>query len=112
MAFIDDLADLLTETVDVVPGYFDGYGDWVSSGAVLAGLPCRIEGGPTIVRDQTGREVVSLVQIYIGSFNNLTVNTHTFTLPSRFSPRDNLRAIRIDQEFDDVGASYETVYLP
>lgn len=92
-----------------------------------------------LLRDITGREVVSSVQVHvvfptdlveawiatgwdgwidpdwIGADDPPTVFTPTgyrFTLPSRYSPRDNIKAISVVRENDENGPHHEVIYLP
>lgn len=111
MAFIDDLADFFVDEITVVPGTLDGYGAFVASGEVLS-LPCRIEGEARLVRAPDGQEVVSSVQVIVAGYNDLTVEAHRYTLPARFNPREQLRAIAIDKVDDEEGTCYEEIQLP
>lgn len=111
MAFIDDLAEFFNESVTATPGVLDGFGAFVASGAELV-LPCRIEGDSRLVRDPNGQEVVSSVQVIVGGYNDLTVEQYRYTLPARFSPREQLRAIAIDKVTDEEGTTYEEIQLP
>lgn len=111
MAFIDDLSEFFNEQVVCTPGALDGFGTFLASGATLA-LPCRIEGDSRLVRDPNGQEVVSSVQVLVGGYNDLTVEQHRYTLPVRFSPRTDLRAIAIDKVTDEDGPVYEEIVLP
>ena len=110
--------DMLAELVELMPDTLvaqavvsDEFGDWVPSGAVLS-LACRIEGGIRMVRDPGGREVVSSVQVLVGSSPGLTADGYRYTLPSRFVPGTNLRAILVNREADEEGAFYEEVIFP
>lgn len=114
MGFMDDLAELMPDIVTAVQGAVDGYGDWaaVPSGAVLA-IPCHIEGSSMFVRDvmNGGAEVLSKLQLYLSSYNDLDPATWRFYLPDRFSPKDELRALSIQKSSDELGALFEVVYL-
>jgi len=111
MSMLAELAALMPDTLVAQPVALDEYGDWIASGESLA-LVCRIEGGVKLVRDLNGREVVSSVQAIVGSSPGLTVEDHRYTLPSRFNPNDNLRAIMVYREADEDGAFYEEVVFP
>lgn len=99
MAFIDEFADLMSSTLIAQPGVQNGFGDWSASGESIS-IPCRIEYEQRLVRTPEGNEVVSSYQA-ICPYTGLDVNTHRFTLPSRYSPRVDLRAINIVVEIDD-----------
>ncbi len=109
--FAEMFADLMPDTVIVTPGTLDAYGDFIASGQTLS-LACRIEGQTRIIRDAAGNEVVSTVQVIIGSYNDLTADKHRYTLPTRYTPRAELQALSIDKESDETGPCYEVVYLP
>lgn len=112
MSFVDEFAELLNDILLATPVALDGYGDWVASGTVLS-IPCRIEGGTITTRDdETGNEVVSHVQVICGGFNNLTTRDHRYTLPARYAPRLDLRAVHIEKVTDEDGPCYESVFLP
>jgi hypothetical protein len=111
MGFIDDLSELFNESLVATPGILDEYGAFIASGAVL-NLPCRIEGESRLVRDPSGQEVVSSVQVVVAGYNDLTVERHRYTLPTRFSPNFLLRAIAIDKVSDEDEPVYEEILLP
>ena len=111
---VQDCLDMYGETVIAQPGYLSGFGsDWVSSGSPLT-IPCYIEGGSRIVRDETGREVVSTVQVYLAGIFNLAghIEEYRFTVPSQWSPNADLRAVVINIASDEDGPAYEEVMLP
>ena len=110
-SIVADLADMLPDTLTAQPGSLDAFGEWTASGAALT-PDCYIEGETRLVRDQTGQEVVSSVQVYVGSVNGLDVDGYRYTLPARFVPSGELRAIGVQQISDDGGANYEVVLLP
>lgn len=110
MGFIDDLADLFSDTVTATPGALDEFGTFIPSGAVL-NLLCRIEGEQRLVRDPSGQEVTSSVQVIVAGYNDLTVEGFRYTLPTRYNPRLELRALAIDKVSDELGELYEEVLL-
>lgn len=110
-SFVADFLDLMSDTLVATPGYLDEYGGFTASGEVLS-LPCHIEGSTRLVRDQSGREVTSSVQVIVGGVYDLTVDRHRYTLPARFQPRTDLLAIGVERESDEVGPVYECVLLP
>jgi hypothetical protein len=110
-AFAAEFIDLMSDTLIATPGVLDEYGAFVASGVVMS-LPCRIEGAARLVRDPSGQEVVSSVQVIVAGYDDLTVEGHRYTLPARFNPRIDLRAIVIDKESDESGPCYEEIDLP
>lgn len=109
--FGDLFLDMMSDTLVVYPGYIDHFGDWVASGATLS-LPCHIEGEIRVARNEAGREVVSSVQALVLGNHSLSTSTHRYTLPSRFSPNDQIQAVAVEKVSDDVGPVYELVMLP
>lgn len=111
MTFAANFHDMMTDVIICQPGVIDATGLFTASGSPLS-LACRITGRIRLVRDMGGREVVSSVQVLIGSFNNLTVNLHRYTIPSRFSPYQNLKAINVLKIQDENGPCHERVMFP
>lgn len=110
--------DILAELIELMPDTLvaqrvvsDEFGDWVASGEALS-LACRIEGGVKMVRGLDGRETVSSVQAIVGSSPGLTATDYRYTLPLRFDPNENLRAINVMKEADEDGPLYEEVVFP
>lgn len=110
-SIVNDLADMFPDTVDVQPGYLDGFGDFIASGAVVS-PNCLIEGNVVLTRDTQGREVVSTMQVNVAGDYSLTVDGHRYTLPARYSPRSLLTAIGIEKASDENGAHHETIFFP
>jgi hypothetical protein len=111
MTILDDLADMFPDVLTAQPGSLDAFGGFTPSGAALA-LDCYIEGGAKLVRDKSGQEVVSSVQAIVASAPGLTVDDYRYTLPARFDPREDLRAIGVVEVSDEDGALYEEVLFP
>jgi hypothetical protein len=105
------LLDMMCDTINAIPGATDYTGAWVASGDVLA-LPCRIIGRQQLVKRQDGQEVTSNMKVIIGGFNNLTVDDHRYTLPTRYAPRLDLRAVAVKKVTDELGEHHEVVLLP
>lgn len=108
---ITDLLDLMPDTLlaqFVVP---DAYGGFVPSGAAMS-LPCYIEGRTQLVRDMSGREVTSSLQVIVGGAFGLTVDSHRYTLPIRFAPRVDLTAIAVPHWSDETGPCHQEIQLP
>lgn len=111
MGFLDDLDDLFPDSLVAQPITTDAFGDETNDGAALT-LDCYINVEAKLVRDDTGQEVVSSAQVIVQGHNNLTVQSHRYTLPARFNPREDLQAIGVNKVSDEDGASYEEVLLP
>lgn len=110
-AFADLFLDMMSDTLIATPGTNDAFGKFTASGEVLS-LPCHIRGKAALVRDRSGREVTSSVQVIVLGVHDLTTDKHRYTLPARFSPRTNLQAISIGESADENEPVYEKVYLP
>jgi hypothetical protein len=111
MGIVDDLSDLFLDTIIATPIVSDIAGGFTPSGAVLS-LPCRIEGEARLVRDSTGREVTSSVQVIVAGYNDLTTHEHRYTLPARYNPRTNLTAIYVDKVSSDTEEEcYEELFF-
>ena len=108
---VADLLDFYTDTIVATPGYLGDFGEHIPSGTVLS-LPCRIEGSVRLVRDINGQEVVSTIQVFVAGFNDLNPQFYRYTLPSRWSPSQSLRAIAVRKESDDDGPCYEEIDFP
>lgn len=112
MAFTDEFLGMMPDTVTAQPGVLDHFGAFTPSGAIIADIPCRIEGEQRLARDSSGREVVSTVQLIIGGVYGLTAHTHRYTIPGRYTPNTNLEAFSVNQVSDENGPCYEEVMLP
>ncbi len=110
-SIVSDVLDLMADEVVVTPIARDYAGNWVASGEVLT-LPCYIEREQRLVRSATGREVVSSLLVIVGGYNDLTVDEHLYTLPSRFQPNASLTAISVDKVSDEDGECYEELTFP
>lgn len=114
MSIVDDLADLFSDTVVITPGYTDDFGGWVASGQVR-NFPCRIEGHVQLIKRSDGQDQASALRVIFGGYPNLDIERDRFTLPTRFSPKTNLKAINIEKVFDEETGTdglYEEVVLP
>lgn len=109
---VADLIDLYDSTLIATPGIQDYDGSWIPSGQVLSNLLCRIEGEERLIRRQDGQEVTSSMQVYVAGYNNLTVKSHRYTLPARFSPEADIKAIGVNKVDDEEGTLYEVVLFP
>lgn len=110
-SIVDDLLDMMPDTLIAQPGNLDAFGGFTASGESVS-IPCYIEGEVKLVRDMSGRESVSSVQVYTGGVFSLTTTNHRYTLPARFLPREDLQAISIDRASDENGAHHEVVMFP
>lgn len=110
--FASEFHDMMPDTVLAQPGHVSATGAFVASGEVVTLEHCRVEGGPRLVRLSTGEEVVASVTVIVGEFVDLTAERHRYTLPARFSPRSNLKALSVIPVTDEDGGEYVEVYLP
>lgn len=110
-SIIADLLELMPDTVDAQYGNTDAFGAFTPSGAAVS-VQCRVSTKTRLTRNSAGQEVVSSAQIHTGGVFNLTVEHHRYTLPIRFSPRLNIKAVRIDRVADENGPHHEVVMLP
>lgn len=111
-AITSDLLELMPHLLSAQPGTLDAFGTFVPSGAALS-LQCLIQGKGVLDRDAAGAEVLSTMQIHLGSSNNLTTEGHRYTLPASFpDPRLDLVAISVKRLSDENGAHHEVVMLP
>lgn len=108
---VTDLLDMFGDTAYATPGTRDGYGAFTPSGTILT-LPCRIEGAVRTLRLSTGQELTSTVQLIIAGAYDLTTDQHQYTIPSRYNPRTNIDAIKVDKIQCEDGEAYESVWLP
>lgn len=111
-SFIDDFLDMMADEIGVTPGSTNEYGDFTPSGAEVV-YRCYIEGSNRLVRDIHGQEVVASHLAVVGARDpGLTVESHRYRLPARYSPNTDLVAINIEIANDEDGACYQTVVLP
>lgn len=108
---LDDLADCFPDTLIAQPVSLNAFGEFSASGSPVS-LKCYIEGANKLIRDLDGQEVVSSLQAYIGEVSSLTVDGHRYTLPGRFNPSADLRAISVQRVSDENGAHHEVVMFP
>jgi len=113
MAIVNDLLDLFDAKITMQPGLLDWSGSWLASGANQT-LPCRYEGGPRMVRDSSGQQVVSSLLCIVGGMLQATnPSLVRFTIPATFLPQTSLiQAIRIDIVSDETGPICAEVSLP
>lgn len=114
MAFMDDLAELFDSTIVAQPGTVDGAGTWLASGANQT-LPARYEGGPRMVRNSAGQEVVSSLLVLVnGVLVSHDASIMRFTIPATpFSPHvAEIQALRIDPISDETGVISAEIFLP
>ena len=113
MAFIDEFLDFMPAKVTAIPGTTNEYGTFVPSGALISNIPARIEGRRKLVRqDGDAQQILSSVQLYLGEYHGLRVDTHRFTLPSTYTPYESLTALSVEVVTDETGPIAEVVYLP
>lgn len=111
---MDDLAELFDSTITAQPGVLDGAGTWFASGVPQV-LPARYEGGPRMVRNREGQEVVSsLLCLINGVLVSHDASIMRFTIPANpFTPHTTeIQAERIDPVSDETGVISAEIYLP
>lgn len=113
MSFVDEFLDFMPARVTATPGYTNEYGTFIASGAVIADIPARIEGRRKLVRREgDAQQILSSVQLYLGAYNGLRVDTHRFSIPSTYTPNTDLTALSVEVVTDETGPIAEVVYLP
>jgi hypothetical protein len=112
MGILADLLPLMDATVVAQPGVLDGAGTWLASGG-NASYRCRYEGGPQLVRDAAGQEVVSsLLCIVGGVLVSHDPSIMRFDITSPFQPhRLEVQALRIEPISDETGVIFAEVYF-
>lgn len=117
MSIVDDLAGLFTDAISAQFGTLNEFGEFTPSGALIAAIPCRIEGEQRLVRDPSGQEITTSVIVIVGGYYGLTTDNHRYFLPARFTPNGSessatgIRAIYVDkissdellQEYEELG---------
>lgn len=111
-SLLPDLADCFPDTLFSQPVSLDEEGEFAASGSEISAA-CYISEKSRLVRDpSTGREVVSSFKITVAATDDLTVESHRYTLPVRFNPRESLTAISVKKVSDENGPHHEVVMLP
>lgn len=112
MSIVPDLLDLMPDTISAQPGYTNFLGEFVPSGAAIGGMRCRISQGARLVRDRSGKEVVSSVRATVGGVYGLTTHQHRYTLPGRHDPNASLEAISVQVVSDEDGPHHTVISFP
>ena len=111
MTFISEFADMMPDTVTVVPGINNEFGEFTPSGATFS-VRCHIEAANRLFRNSEGREVVSSVQVYTDGIYGLTSALHRYILPSDALPAGRARvALAVFPEHDELGPAFDVVYF-
>lgn len=107
MAMLDDLLELFGDEVTLEPYVSQDqmglavFGSGVSRAA-------HIEGSSVLVRDPSGQERVSRVQVYLpGAYD--TSELDRITLPAPWNPTQP-PIISVERESDEAGSHHEVVY--
>lgn len=112
--------DLIAELYDMFeagaliadPGSEDYAGNWVASGAQQV-IDAYVSGGTKLVRSPRGEEVVSSVQVITAGYFNLDTDHYRYTIPSRFNPNTDLRAVGVEHYTDEGGVpAFQQVFFP
>lgn len=109
---IAELADMFEEGALVAqPGGEDHAGNWVADGDPIV-INAYISGGNRLVRAATGEESVSSVHAITAGFFNLDTVNFRYTIPSRYTPNEDLRAIAVEHYTDEDGPVAHQVFFP
>lgn len=101
------LADLFSDSVTLeAPTGFNMYGKPIAYGAAVV-VSAHCMSGNRVVRDTTGKERVSTLQVILAGTPGATIH-HRFTLPGRFKPPAP-PVISVVQFQDENGAHHEQV---
>ena len=107
------LQDLMSDTISVQSGNSAGtHGDWSPDMTSPLVLACSIDGKKLTVDGADGKERISVLEIIVGSVNNLTTDGHRYTLPVRYAQRVDVEAISVETVQDENGPHHEVVFLP
>ncbi len=105
-SLIPELLDLMPDTVTIRPaGVDDGMGN-VTVGAPFTAR-CRIKGQHKLVKDDSGKETMSTVQVWLAGVFGVKREDEV-TLPSRFSPQKP-PIITVVEITDENGPHHERI---
>lgn len=100
------LKKLYADTVTLAPITSDALGAPTLGAAVT--YKARVMGQHKVVRDSSGEETMSTVQVWI--YGTPTIDhTYILTLPARFSPRTP-PIITVENQSDENGAHHVKIY--
>ena len=71
-------------------------------------IQCRIRNGHRIVRDRTGQEVTSSVQVWLAGTFEFTADAR-FTLPDRFKPQQPVAISYMQLTDENTGGHHDMV---
>lgn len=107
MAFCDEFADLMADSVSIEPFASEDRNTQAGYGAAST-YQCRVVGSRKWIRNMQGQEVLSTVQVYLKSTDSIHPRSR-ITLPARFSPqRPPIMLVKL--ESDEGGAAYTAIY--
>jgi hypothetical protein len=107
MSWDAELDELLVDEVTLAaPGAKDFYTQQ-SAGASSDLYRCKIDGRVKMIRDLSGREQVSTVQVYLNQLITGIDPTWVITLPARYAPTQP--PILLVETFTDEEAGHHTV---
>jgi len=107
VTFLAELAELFPESVTLEPYIGEGAMGASTYGAGVA-RACHIEGSSVLVRDSSGQERTSSVQVYLAGAFGITEKDR-LTLPSPWNPTQP-PIIAVGRESDELGPLYEVAY--
>ena len=111
MSVVDDLIHLFHENIVATLGTLDHEGTWTATTTTVT-VPCRFEGEVRMVRNASGQEVASTLNAIVGGAPNFNPIYYRFTIPTRFTPNENLTAIAVLHETDQTSTCYEEIFFP
>jgi hypothetical protein len=100
--FADELIAQLT-----VPDT-SGEGGVTNSGEPVT-MPAKLSGKDRTVKSAGGQEIVSNVNFIVGPSPVLNATYWRFTLPARYSSRENLKAVAVKHVSDENGIHHQVV---
>lgn len=112
MGIVDELIDFFPDTIIGQRGTTSGMGAWAADGSDPVTYPARYEGGPRQVRVETGAVETSNTSAIVAGAPPFDAKDWRYTLPARFHPRENLRALWVDKADDESGPAYVEVFFP
>jgi hypothetical protein len=105
---LNAIKSLYKDTINIKPYSSSDLKGVRSYGSSVA-YKARVIGQHNLVKDATGKEVMSTVVAWINANTGITVRDH-FTLPSRFSP-NTPECLKVEFLSDENGAHHIKVYF-
>jgi hypothetical protein len=105
-----ELSDLFADTLiaqQIAPDG-QGTGDVTNVGESVA-FPAKLSGKDRTVKSAGGQEIVSNVNFIVGPSPVVNATYWRFTLPARYSSRENLKAVAVKHVSDENGIHHQVV---